>query len=202
MISYLKGTLESKAEAQVELDVGGVGYCVNVPLSTFQKLPETGARLKLLISESTAMYGGDTSYYGFIATEEKEIFILLKSVSKIGAKAALDILSKVSKSFPDFKEAILKKNTSVLTGLLGLTPKTAEKLILGLKGKIKKLELKGDMKMMVKDEQSLLDAVEGLVSMGYRESEAKEAVSSACVNMPKEPSAESIIRKALKHFKR
>ncbi len=99
MISYLKGNLESKSDGQIELDVGGVGYCVNVPVSTFQRLPETGSRVKILISESTAMYGGDTSYYGFITAEEKEIFILLRSVSKIGAKAALDILSKVSKSF-------------------------------------------------------------------------------------------------------
>ena len=107
MISYLKGTLESKSEKSIELDVGGVGYSISVPTSTLSKLPTTGSRMKVYICESTAMYGGETSYYGFLTVEERDVFNLLKSVSKIGAKAALDILSKVSKSLPDFKDAII-----------------------------------------------------------------------------------------------
>lgn len=202
MISYLNGAIENVSDKQLVIDVGGIGYCVNIPASTSQNLPAAGSSLKIWISESTAMYGGDTTYYGFLTEEERDVFNLIKSVSKIGAKAALDILSKVSKSFPDFKEAIINKNTGVLTGVLGLTPKTAEKLIPGLKGKIKNIELKGKKKILVEDEQFLLDAIEGLISMGYRESESRQAVRLACENLTGDSSTENIIKQALKKFKR
>jgi len=200
MLSYLRGTLERKSEKEIELEVAGIGYCVLVPLSTYEKLPGAGNQIKLYITVSTGMYGGETTYYGFLTPEEKELFNLLKSVSKIGTRTALDILSKVSKSLPDFADAIIKKNTDMLIDVFGLTQKTSEKLILGLKSKINEIEFKGEKRIPLKNRQPMLDAIEGLISMGYRESESKEAVDNACRHLNNNATAEEIIKQALRYF--
>ncbi|MFH1239579.1 MAG: Holliday junction branch migration protein RuvA, partial [bacterium] len=136
MISFIRGILEDKGLNSVIVEAAGIGYQVLVPASTYEKLPSVGETLKIYVWESTSMYGGNTALYGFLTQEERDIFLLLRSVSTIGPKGALDILSKISKSLPDFKQAILEKDTKILIKIFGLTKKTAEKLVVGLKDKV------------------------------------------------------------------
>jgi len=198
MISFIRGILASKMFEGIEVEAGGIGYEILVPVSTFQNLPEKGKEVKIYTYESVAMYGGGTTLYGFLTLEERDIFVLLRSVSNIGTKGALDILSKVSSSFADFKQAIKDKDTKVLVSIFGLTKKTAEKLVLGLKDKIDEVSLKGEKKAGFADKQEMMDAISGLVTMGYRETESKEAVNVACKDMSPGSTAEDIIKKSLK----
>lgn len=198
MISFIRGIVEDKGIGSVTVEVNGIGYHVLIPLSTYEKLSE--GEIKLYVWESTGMYGGTTVLYGFLTAQEKEIFHLLRSVSKIGAKGALEILSKISKSLPDFKKAVLEKDTKILTNIFGITKKTAEKLVVGLKDKIKEISFEGEQKFRVKEIQEITDAVSGLVSLGYKKSQAKEAVNSACETLEGKLSTETLIKQALRYL--
>ncbi len=198
MISFIRGIVEDKGIGSVTVEVNGIGYHVLIPLSTYEKLSE--GEIKLYVWESTGMYGGTTVLYGFLTHQEKEIFHLLRSVSKIGAKGALEILSKISKSLPDFKKAVLEKDTKILTNIFGITKKTAEKLVVGLKDKIKEISFEGEQKFRVKEIQEITDAVSGLVSLGYKKSQAKEAVNSACETLEGKLSTETLIKQALRYL--
>lgn len=201
MISFIRGTLENKGTGSVIVEVNGIGYHVLVPSSTYEKLPLLeGDEVKLYIWESTGMYGGTTVLYGFLSQQEKEIFHLLRSVSKIGAKGALEILSKISKSLPDFKNAVLEKDTKVLIKIFGITKKTAEKLVVGLKDKIKEVSFKGEQKFRVEEINEITDAITGLVALGYKKSQAKEAVNSACETLKDKLTTEGLIKQALRYL--
>ena len=129
MISHLRGVIEEFTPERAVIDVHGVGYEVQIPVSTGQRLPAPGNEARLFIVESTSMYGGGTTLYGFFTAEERDTYLLLKDeVPGAGAKKALEYLDKVSKSIPDFKRAVLRKDISVLTGVFGFTKKTAEKI--------------------------------------------------------------------------
>lgn len=181
MISYIYGTLVSRNIEEVIIETGGLGYEIHVPVSTFEKLPALNSPVKLFVFESTGMYGSGTTLYGFIAREEKEVFLLLKSISKIGAKGALDIISKVSKSFPMFYKAIHERDVKRLVTTFNLTRKTADKLILGLKDKLSgiALSLSAEDKTSFKNLQDINDAVAGLMAMGFPQNKAKEAVEQS-----------------------
>jgi Holliday junction DNA helicase RuvA len=181
MIHHLRGLLDSKSMDAVILDVGGVGYEVSVPLSTGEKLPSIGSEVKLHIVESVAMYGGSTTLYGFLSDEERAFFLLLKDeVPGAGAKKALDYLDKVSKSLPDFRRCIMAKDIESLTGIFGFTKKTADKLTAALKDKIGDINLAGKEKWTpVPSTAVSSDAIAGLVALGYRESQARQAVEKA-----------------------
>ncbi|MFH1784442.1 MAG: Holliday junction branch migration protein RuvA [bacterium] len=200
MINFIRGTLDEKALNSVIIEAGGIGYQVFVPTSTYEKLPVIGEDVKLYIAESTAMYGGSTMFYGFLTREEREVFQRIRSVSKIGAKGALDILSKISKSLPDFKKAIEEKDTKLLEKLFGITKKTAEKLVVGLKDKIKDISIKGEQKFRIKEIEEITDAISGLVALGYRKTLAKEAVNCACDVLKEKVSTEGLIKEALRYL--
>jgi Holliday junction DNA helicase RuvA len=201
MITFLKGTLENKNENRIELDVNGVGYAINIPATVFKEMPAVGNSLKIWISVSTGLYGGETTYYGFTTEEQRDLFDLIRSISKIGAKAALGVISKISGSMADFKRAVIEKNTNVLTGVFCLTPKTAEKIVIGLKGKLDDLKVPaGATETGTPREQVLEDALEGLISMGYREVEAREALRYACRHYDNIQTPQEMIKRALKYF--
>lgn len=199
MIAFLQGKLEKKTQDHVLIDVNGIGYQVCIPLSSYEKLPRVGEEVKLYTWMSTGLYGGNT-LYAFLTTEEKEIFLLLNSISKIGSKEALKILSKISLSLSDFKRAIIEKDLQILTTIFGLTKKTSERLILGLRDKIKTLEIKSKDLSAFKDKQCISDAISALVALGYKTNEAKEATNIALENLGKEMSVEEIVKHALKYL--
>ncbi len=200
MIYFIRGTLENKEINFITIDVGGIGYQIFVSLATYEKLPAIGVGIKLYISESISMYGGNTVLYGFLTQEEKEVFSLLRSVPKIGAKGALEILSKVAKSLPDFKNAILEKDIKILNGIFGISKKTAEKLVIALKEKIKNLHFEGNQKFALEEISEITDSIAALESLGYKKSQAKEAVNLAYESLKGNISTEGLIKQALRYL--
>ncbi len=200
MFDFLRGRLENKETDHIVVEAQGVGYKISIPLSTYEKLPAPGAEVKIYTWVSASMYGKGNALYGFLTLEEREVFLILRSISKIGARGALEILSKISKSFADFRKAIIARDTQVLTGLFSLTRKTAEKLVIGLKDKIEVLSFAGRERFAGRNEQEIADAISGLIALGYKVSQAKEAVNSVSETMDKDAGAEEIIKQALKYL--
>ncbi|MFC1512690.1 Holliday junction branch migration protein RuvA [bacterium] len=183
MITYIKGIVAEKKLDRVTIEARGIGYEILIPESALESFPQTGDQLKLFISESSSMYGGNVTWYGFVSQEERHIFETLKSVSKIGSKGALDILSKIQKGVILFAKSIREKDSKTLTSYFGFTKKTAEKLILGLKDKIEifvipnsTLDSEIDSTQQTVDSTVMIDAVQALISLGYKESSARKTI--------------------------
>jgi len=203
MIEHLRGIIDRRNIDSVIVEAAGIGYRVFTPVSSADKMPASGREVKLYIVESTAMYGGSTTLYGFLTEEERNIFLLLKeSVPGAGAKKAMEYLDKITKSLPDFRRVILAKDTVSLTGLFGFTKKTAEKLVSSLKDRIGEISISGKEKW-VKDTFGSVEAeaVAGLVSLGYRENQSRDAVAKAIESGAGEGSVEEIIMTALRSLK-
>lgn len=202
MIAHLRGTLDRKNTTSVVIDAGGLGYEVFVPSTTLAALPGTGAEVKLYISESTSMYAGGTTLYGFLTSDEKDIFTLLRDeVPGAGAKKALEYMDKVTRSVPDFRKAVVNKDADMLVSLFGFTKKTADKLISSLKDKTGSLPSTGKEKYTHKPETGArTEAIAGLVALGYREAQARDAVDKALNDIEPSAAAAQIIKAALRHL--
>ena len=201
MIGSLRGTLLQKQPGQVLLEVQGVGYEVSVPVAAFERLPDAGQEAQVFIIESMAMYGGGITLYGFLSLEEKQIFLLLREIPGTGAKKALEYLDKISKSAPDFRRAILEADTRPLVSLFGFTTKTADKMVAALKDRMAGLRLEGREKWS----QSLgapgaSEAIAALVSLGYRDAEARGAIERLPVQARASGSTADLVKEALKQL--
>jgi Holliday junction DNA helicase RuvA len=192
VIEIIKGKLIEKSPTWIIVENNGIGYKINIPLSTYHKLPE---RLKeislfihLIIREDTI------NLYGFSTIEEKELFLSLKSTTGIGPKSALSILSQID-SVEDFKKAIGKGELQALTRFTGIGKKTASRIILELKDKYKGLEIE-EIKEE-KDQKLIEEAVMALTSLGFKKKEALMAISKVKKELPFLENIEEIIRKAL-----
>ncbi|MCL2390184.1 MAG: Holliday junction branch migration protein RuvA [Endomicrobia bacterium] len=205
MIDYLNGILDYKSSDEIIVETGGIGYKVFIPVSTFSKLPESGSVVKIYIVEAAAgMYGGVISLYGFLTKEERDMYLLIKDeVPGTGAKKAMEYTDKVSKSFADFKTAVMAKNASMLNDIFGFTKKTADKLIAALKDKISGVNVSGAEKWHEASKTlgnpAVSEAVLALISLGYKESEARNAANAAYANS-ENISIEELIKKSLKYI--
>lgn len=198
MIAYLKGKLEVKTKGYIVIEVAGIGYKVYMPESATQKLGEIGQEVK--VHTFMRVREDDISLYGFITNEELRMFELLLSVSGIGAKGALTILSNVTPS--SFAIAVISNDVNVLKKLPGIGPKTAQRIILELKDKLKKEqelvteETSEDtsLKEAIVDDEKIAEAVSALQVLGY----SRKEIADALVNVDlKTLSVEDIIRKGL-----
>ncbi len=192
MIGRLRGKVHFISDDELLVDVHGVGYLVNVPASTASLLAD-GKETVLLVS--TYVREDAIVLYGFATEGEKELFDHLNTVSGVGPKLALSVLSTLS---PDsFCQAILEGNLQRLTKVPGIGKRTGERLIVELKDKIAKrytaLGVSPGISSRVSD--SVSEAIEALLALGYSASEAEEAV--AHLNLEGTESTESIIRRAL-----
>lgn len=199
MYQYLTGKIAEKTPAAVVLDVNGVGYEVRISVNTFTALPDLGQAAKLLthfvVREDAQLL------YGFATEDERELFRLLLSVSGIGPKMAITLLSGMT--IPELKAAIREGSISVLSSVSGIGRKTAERVIVELKDKLPK-EAGKDSKDIIHDmnvsDQIVDDAVQALVALGYVKQKAKEAVQKVLKSaLGKKLTVEEIIRSALKH---
>lgn len=184
MISLLQGTIESETEKYVIIDVSGVGYKVHISGNTFKNLPKKGEKIKLY----THLYVRENimDLYGFLNPEELEIFELLISISGIGPKGALSVLTVAS--IETLKRAIANEESSILTKVSGIGKKMAEKIILELKNKI------GD-EFAGKGVSVDSETIDALTSLGYRIQEAREVLKK----VPEEvEGVENRVREALK----
>lgn len=199
MYQYLMGKIAEKTPAAAVLDVNGVGYEVRISVNTFSALPDLGQTTKLLthfvVREDAQLL------YGFATEDERELFRLLLSVSGIGPKMAITLLSGMT--IPELKRAIREGSVAALSSVSGIGKKTAERVIVELKDKLPREGAKdsGDIlhDMSVSD-QMVEDAISALIALGYTKQKAKEAVQKILKDGGgKKLTVEEIIRKALKH---
>jgi len=172
MISFLKGRIEDKGKDNVDIDVKGVGYRVYMPSTTIEKL-DIGKEIK--IYTYMRMIQDDVSLYGFLTKEEKHMFELMISVGGIGAKSAINILSNITPS--KFALAVITNDINTLKKLQGIGPKTAGRIILELKDKIKTeeaVESGEDVLTNAEDESTNEDLIQALLVLGYRRYQINE----------------------------
>lgn len=205
MIDYISGTLKSKSNDCLIIEAAGLGYKMYAPASTLQKLPSDESPLKVYIVEAPAgMYGATVNLYGFSTKEERDMFLLIKEeVPATGAKKALEYLDKISKSFADFKAAVLSKDSAMIHSIFGFTKKTADKLINALKEKIESIAISGSQKWTDDKETTtptVSEAVMALISLGIKEAQARQAVKKAFEN-DENLALEDLIKKSLKHIR-
>ena len=176
MIALLRGTLAYKSSDHVIIDVGGVGYRLFIPLSTFYSLPETG---DVSLFTHTHVREDALLLYGFLSMEEKELFGILISISGIGPKLAVNILSHIPAK--DLKRAIATGDIKRLSSLPGIGKKTAERLVLELKdkvGPIHDLPEADDVKSNTSARDISNDVISALINLGYKENQARKVLES------------------------
>jgi Holliday junction DNA helicase RuvA len=197
MIARLSGILIEKSITQCVVDVNGTGYRVVVPLTTFYELPEIG--LPVIIHIHTHVREDAINLYGFHAQEEREVFQLLISVSGIGPKLAINILSGIAAG--ELLRAITEEDLKRLTGIPGVGRKTAERMVLELKEKGVKLgrEVSTVGTAAVKTgDQVKDDALSALVNLGYKGSAVKDVVDRIMREAPETPSLDHLLKQALR----
>ena len=191
MIGRLTGTLSDKNPPQVLVDCHGVGYEVDVPMSTFYNLPALGEKVSLLthfvVREDAQIL------FGFGSAGEREAFRQLIKISGVGPRTALAVLSGMSVG--DIGQAVTQQDASRLVKIPGIGKKTAERLLLELKGKVG-ADLGQVGSVVVNDAQG--DILQALVALGYSDKEAQAAFKS----LPKDVSVSDGIKQALKALAR
>ncbi|TCS74069.1 Holliday junction DNA helicase subunit RuvA [Sulfuritortus calidifontis] len=187
MIGRLTGTLLEKHPPQILIDVNGVGYELDVPMSTLYNLPATGERVTLLTH--FAVREDAQQLYGFLTATERETFRQLIKISGVGPKLALAVLSGLSVA--DLAEAVALQEVGRLTRIPGVGKKTAERLLLELKGKLAD-EIVGATGVVAPRAGG--DVLNALIALGYSEKEAALAVKA----LPEGVAVEEGIRLALK----
>ena len=201
MIALLTGRLAFKAPTHLALDVQGVGYEVFIPLSTYYNLPNVNDNLCLSIH--THVREDALQLFGFSTPQEKDAFVLLLSVSGIGPKSALGILSALPVS--DLVSAIQSGDVEKLETVPGIGKKSAGRLVLELKDKLVKLHpsLTPSPDLTVKGrDETFDDALSALTNLGYRPSDAKEALKAAQRSLSGTMTLQDLIRESLKHLAR
>ncbi len=184
MIGSLRGILKRKSPEGVLVDVGGVGYEVRLPISTLSELPAEGDQVFIYIY--THVREDAIVLFGFGSVEQKKVFTTLLGVTGVGPKLALSILSGIKTD--EFAIAVDAEDIALLSKIPGLGKKTANRLVLELKGKLPRGESSADTVSM--------DAVSALVNLGYKRVIALEAVEIA--RKKGLDSVEDILRESLK----
>ncbi len=173
MIGMLEGELISKTPGQVILQVGGVGYRILIPLSTFYALPEPPARVSLLIH--TRIQEEALNLYGFSTQEEKDLFLQLLNSPRIGARMALNILSGINPG--EFAEALAHRDVRRLAGIPGIGKKSAERIVMELKDK--QIAVGAPRRPVPPGEGPVRDALSALLNLGYPKNGAEKALDAA-----------------------
>jgi len=198
MITFLHGKLIEALPTQVVVDVNGVGYEVLIPLSSFDKLPHPGQDVKLL-TELVIREDAHT-LYGFMTTAERDLFrLLVNTVSGIGPKTALNILSGMNPVA--FRGAVANGDVKSLSQISGVGKKTAERVVVELRDKIGAAgawEAASARHALSPEEQKVNDAVLALMALGFRQVEAHDAVRTAQTMLGAKATVEELVRACLR----
>lgn len=201
MYSYIKGELAEINTDHIVIDVNGIGYMIFIPSQALDYLPAIGEIIKV----HTYLYMREDAMilYGFLTKDELEIFKLLITVSGIGPKGGLAILSTLSAD--DLRFAVLSGDSKAIAKAPGVGSKTAQRVIIDLKDKLsledafeKKLEHENEKINIASNSQVKNDAVMALNALGYSSSESLKAVSK--VEITEEMDVEDVLKAALKHM--
>ena len=207
MLAYIKGTLEMKMTGYIVIDVGGLGYKVFMSESGIEKLGNIGEQVK--VHTYYKVREDDISIFGFNTLEELKMFELLLGVSGVGAKTALSMLAICEPS--DFALAVVSEDVKTLTQIPGIGPKSAKRIILELKDKIKMEqqveaikkqvgnkttnEEKTKMQELLENQGKAKEAIEALQVLGYNNKEIEKSFEKLEVN---ELTTEELVKKGLR----
>ena len=193
MIAQICGRLAHKSPEEIIVDCNGVGYGVRVPLSTFYELPEVGEEIILRIH--THVREDILSLYGFLTTKEKDIFCLLIAVSGVGPRLAINVLSGIATH--DLERALQEGDLLSLTRIPGVGRKTAERMMLELKDKVRAAGAGVGEGVQIRDGM-VKDALSALVNLGYQKGIAEEAVRDIVRQHGAELSLEELLKESLR----
>lgn len=197
MYAYIKGSLEIKTQNYVVVETAGVGYKIFMSETAIEKLGETGKEVKIFTY--LKVREDDMSLYGFNTNEELRMFELLLSVSGVGAKTAIGMLSNITPS--SFALAVITNDVAKIKALPGIGPKGAQRIILELKDKIKTEEAVSEdknieIKSVIIDNEKMSEAASALQVLGYSKKEIENAISKVDSTL----SVEEIIKEGLKNL--
>lgn len=200
MFAYIKGNLEVKTKGYVVIDVNGVGYKIFMSETAIEKIGEISETVK--VHTYLRVREDDMSLYGFNTNEELRMFELLLQVSGIGAKSAITILSNITPS--SFALAVITNDVSKIKSLPGIGPKTAQRIILELKDKIKTEEavIEGEnveKNVLIEQNESIAEAISALQVLGYSKKEIEKSLEKENTN---DLTLEEIIKLGLKNLAR
>ena len=197
MLAYIKGSLEMKNKNYIVIDVGGLGYKIFMSENAINSLGEIGEIIK--VHTYYRVREDDISIYGFKTQEELRMFELLISVSGVGAKSALVMLSCIEPS--EFAIAVISNNVKLLTQVPGIGPKSAQRIILELKDKLKAEQSELDEEKLenkklnsIKVSENIQEATSGLMVLGYARKDIEKAFKHLDVE---NLSVEDLIKKGL-----
>jgi Holliday junction DNA helicase RuvA len=198
MITFLDGTLAAALPTQAIMNVGGVGYEVLIPLSSYDKLPAVGQPVHIL----THLHVREDAHilYGFMSAAERDLFrLLVNHVSGIGPKLSLAVLSGMSVS--NFKNAVVNADIASLSKISGLGKKTAERIVLELKDKLGVVaawEAASATHAPTAEQSQTNEAVLALIALGYKQVDAHKTVRELQEREPAIQTAEELVKSALK----
>ncbi|MBV8584740.1 MAG: Holliday junction branch migration protein RuvA [Verrucomicrobia bacterium] len=195
MIAFLDGELVEALPTQIVLAVNGVGYSIQIPVSSFERLPAIGKRLRIL----THLVVREDAHllFGFMTAEERDLFrLLLQHVTGVGPKIALAVLSGMT--VPSFKSAVIQNDVTLLSRISGVGKRTAERIILELKDRVGVAAAWEVAAAGRNDQESKVnDALLALLSLGFKQVDAQRALKKAQENAAKAETDE-LVRLALK----
>src|SRR5438034_3042288 len=198
MITFLHGKLVEALPTQVTVDVHGVGYEVLIPLSSYDKLPSPGNDVKLLTH--LAIREDAHVLYGFMTAQEREMFrLLVNTVSGIGPKIALNVLSGMNVT--SLRGAVANGDLKALSQISGVGKKTAERIVVELKDKIGApgaWEASSAKRGLSPGDQKINDAMLALIALGFKQVEALDSVRAALTALGAQASVEELVRASLK----
>jgi Holliday junction DNA helicase RuvA len=196
MIAHLRGEVALTGDRWVVIDVGGIGYQVQVTQPELQKISTSQEKVKLFTH--MAVREDAITLYGFLHNSELEMFRILIGVSGIGPQTAMNLLSQIG--IEDFAIAILNEDEKALTRISGIGTKSAKRLILELRDKMKKISDTMVCGEVGKAGPAVHDAVSALISLGFCEKDSREAVNTASLQL-KSPTVQDLIKAALVKLK-
>jgi len=198
MITFLQGKLVEVLPTQIVVGVNGIGYEVLIPLSSYDKLPQPGQEVKVL----THLVVREDAHvlYGFMSSAERELFrMLINTVSGIGPKIALNILSGISVTA--FRGAVANGDVKSLSQISGVGKKTAERIVVELKDKIGAAgawEALSAQRALTPEDQKVNDAVLALMALGFKQIEAHDSIRAAQAVLGEKATVEELVRASLK----
>jgi Holliday junction DNA helicase RuvA len=195
MFEYFRGKLIQATPTKAVLDIGGIGYAIQISPHTYQKLPQIGTEVFLYVAP--IIREDEHTLCGFLTLEEKNLFHQLTAVSGVGPKTAVTILGHVDVT--DFQLAVLQGNVLLLSKIPGIGKKTAERLVMELKDKFQSASPTNlNSSISLSKGTAASDAVSALINLGYHPLEAQKRVKKVQEAQDKELSLSELITTALK----
>jgi holliday junction DNA helicase RuvA len=201
MFAFLKGELVVIMPTNVVVEANGIGYLIYIPANLFGKLPQTGN--KVLLHTSYIVREQSHTLYGFLSVQERDLFETLMGVTGIGPKTALSVIGHLNAQ--DLHRAISNNDIATISKVPGIGKKTAERLIIELRDKIKDYVSAdtSDLALtMLKDPRAdkIRDAMSTLVNLGYNQNTAQNAIKKTLKDLPEDIDLASLITGSLKNI--